>query len=129
MGQLVRAVAASRKSSELFKTLRAVRVELNPFDHRSTTAREFLRRVRSPAVREANAKLKVDVHLIEEYGRATIGLEYACGAVERGRAQPVRRGARSACQTARAVTRSITRDSASRPVARVFLFPACHSKG
>lgn len=40
------------------------------------TNREFLRRVRSPAVRDANAKLKVDVHLIEEYGRATIGLEY-----------------------------------------------------
>lgn len=39
MGQLVRAVAASRRATELFKTLDKVRVVMNPFDHRSTTAR------------------------------------------------------------------------------------------
>lgn len=38
--------------------------------------REFVRRVRSPVVRKANPKMKVDVRLVEEYGTATISLEY-----------------------------------------------------
>lgn len=39
MGQLVRAVAAGKRSKEIFKTLKHVTVTINPFDHRSTTAR------------------------------------------------------------------------------------------
>ena len=42
MGQLVRAVAAGRRSRFLFKTLKQVEIRFNPFDHRSTTARYAL---------------------------------------------------------------------------------------
>ncbi len=39
MGQLVRSLAAGRKASVLFRTLKRVRVEYNPYDGSSTTAR------------------------------------------------------------------------------------------
>lgn len=39
MGQLVRSMLVSRRSKELFKTLQKVKVNINPFDEKSTTAR------------------------------------------------------------------------------------------
>lgn len=39
MGQLVRSMAAGRKASVLFRTLKRVEVEYNPYDHRSAVAR------------------------------------------------------------------------------------------
>ncbi|PXF44846.1 hypothetical protein BWQ96_05429 [Gracilariopsis chorda] len=83
MGQLVRSVAASRQAKELFKALQKVNVTVNPFDHRATTAREFLRRVRTPPVKKANPKLKTELILSEEYGNANIELLYADGHKQR----------------------------------------------
>ncbi|CAN8073372.1 unnamed protein product [Agarophyton chilense] len=79
MGQLVRSLAAARQAKELFKTLQKVTVTANPFDYRSTTAREFLRRVRTPPVKRSNPKLLTELTITEEYGNPTIELLYGDG--------------------------------------------------
>jgi len=82
MGQLVRSLAAGRKASVLFRTLKHVKVEYNPYDGKATTAREFVRRVRTSAVEGSNKELKITVNSREEYGSASIGLEYSDGFVQ-----------------------------------------------
>ncbi|BAM79024.1 hypothetical protein CYME_CMC090C [Cyanidioschyzon merolae strain 10D] len=60
MGQLGVALRTLRSNVNLFRAIAKCQVAFDPYDYRSVSAREFLRRVNSPRVRRANPRLVVE---------------------------------------------------------------------
>mmetsp|Transcript_23439 Transcript_23439/g.28186 ORF Transcript_23439/g.28186 Transcript_23439/m.28186 type:complete len:115 (+) Transcript_23439:124-468(+) len=51
-------------STHLFKYVKSVDVKFNPFDNRTTSAREVLRQVMAERYSKANPKLQINTHVV-----------------------------------------------------------------
>mmetsp|Transcript_2944 Transcript_2944/g.4785 ORF Transcript_2944/g.4785 Transcript_2944/m.4785 type:complete len:117 (-) Transcript_2944:64-414(-) len=51
-------------STHLFKYVRRVDIRFNPFDSRTTSARELLRQVQASRLKAANPKLEIDAKVL-----------------------------------------------------------------
>mgnify|MGYP001467536047 FL=1 len=63
----------------MLKNIKLLRVAFSPFDPRSKSAREFLRRVSANKVLESNKKAVVESVIREDYGENTVDIEFNNG--------------------------------------------------
>jgi hypothetical protein len=63
----------------MLKNIKLLRVAFSPFDPRSKSAREFLRRVSANKVRETNNKAVIESVIREDHGENTVDIEFNNG--------------------------------------------------
>ncbi|KAK4538764.1 hypothetical protein CDCA_CDCA20G4789 [Cyanidium caldarium] len=82
MGVLNRTMRRIKAPRNLFRSLRACRIEWDPFDDRSTAARELLRQLSGKRVRQGNPDLRLET-IMQDGQRAEavarVHLEFVTG--------------------------------------------------
>ena len=63
----------------MLKNVKLLRVAFSPFDPRSKSAREFLRRISSKKNLATNKKAKIETVVREDYGVSTVDIEFNNG--------------------------------------------------
>ncbi|KAK4532498.1 hypothetical protein CCYA_CCYA12G3355 [Cyanidiococcus yangmingshanensis] len=81
MGKLNEALRRTRSNVNLFRSITQCRVLFDPYDHKSVSAREFLRRLNSPRVRRSNPRLEVQTVISDSggHGGAHLSIKFHDG--------------------------------------------------
>ena len=63
----------------MLQHIKLVRVAFSPFDPRSKSVREFLRRISANKILDTNRKAKIETTVREDYGKNTVDIEFNNG--------------------------------------------------
>ena len=73
-------MAFSRTAARaMLRNIKTVKVSFSPFDTKSKSAREFLRRVSARSVQETNKKAEIQCVVREDYGENRVDIEFSDG--------------------------------------------------